>query len=71
MDILDIKINKEKLKQLAKNSVLFSVSIEDLNDFLRLVDSIEENDNGAEKITFLMNKFNQEKDSVVGILKNI
>jgi hypothetical protein len=71
MDIIDIKINKEKLKQLAKNSILFSVSPDDLNDFLRLVDSIEENDNGVEKISFLMNKFEQEKDSVVGVLKNI
>ena len=71
MDILDIKINKEKLKQLAKNSVLFSVSPEDLSEFIKLVDSIEENEKGAEKIIFLMNKFEQEKEIVVSGLKKI
>jgi hypothetical protein len=71
MDIIDIKINKEKLKQLAKNSILFSVSPDDLNDFLKLVDSIEENDNGSEKITFLMNRFEQEKVNVSKVIENL
>ncbi len=69
MNILDIKINKEKLKQLAKNSVLFSVSPEELNDFTNSVDSIEENDIGSDKIIFLINQFEEEKANITKTLE--
>jgi hypothetical protein len=71
MQTLDIKINKEKLKDLAKKSILFSVSPEDLNDFLKLIDSVEENTDGEEKINFLLKKFQEERNTVIESFKKI
>ena len=71
MNILEIKIKKEELKEIARKSLLFSISPDELNDFLTLVDSIEENETGLEKIKFLYNQFTEEKEAILSPFKKI
>jgi len=71
MDILNIKIKKEKLKQSARDSVLFSASIDTLGDFVKAVDSIEENDQAEEFLDEMIKRFNEEKKDVMESYKNV
>jgi hypothetical protein len=71
MDILDLKLKREELKNIAKRSLLFSVDIDSLNEFLRQVDLIDENDKGLEYVEFLLNKFRQEKSCVIDEISKV
>ena len=71
MDILDIKIKKEKLKQQARSSVLFAASNEALDDFIKAVDSLEENEHIEEYLDDMINRFNEEKEVVIQTYNNL
>jgi len=71
MDILEIKLNKAKLKDVAKNSLLFSVAPEELKEFCVKVDNIPENEDGAKAINELMSSFTEEKAEVIKSLSGV
>jgi len=71
MDILDIKIKKEKLKEIAKKSVLFSVSKEALEDFIKAVDLVSEDEKGSEELDSLFQMFQSEKDTLINTYKDL
>lgn len=64
MDILDIKIQKEKLKEIASKSVLFSVAPEELEEFKREVNQIPETESGFNSLNELMSAFEGEMGEV-------
>lgn len=71
MDISNIKIKKEKLKQIASRSVLFSASADALNDFIKAVDVIEENEQTEGYLDDMIKKFEEEREEVTKTYKNL
>lgn len=71
MNELEIKIKKEKVKEMAKNSVLFLASDEALVDFVKAVDMITEDEQGNIELDNLVSKFIEEKDSIADSYKDI
>lgn len=64
MNNLDIKIKKEKIKEMAKNSILFSSSTEALELILSAIDQITEDEQGNIELDNLILKFKEEKESI-------
>ena len=64
MNNLDIKIKKEKIKEMAKNSILFSSSTEALELILSAIDQITEDEQGNMELDSLILKFKEEKESI-------
>lgn len=64
MDILDIKIKKEKLNEIAGKSVLFSVAPEELDEFKKEVSQIPETESGLNALNELMSAFENETSEV-------
>jgi hypothetical protein len=64
MDILDIKIKKEKVKEIASKSVLFSVAPEELEEFKKEVSQIPETESGINALNELMSAFENETGEV-------
>jgi hypothetical protein len=71
MNQLEIKIKKEKVKEMAKNSVLFLASDDALSDFIKAVDIITEDEQGNSELDSLTAKFIEEKDSIINNYKDI
>jgi len=65
MNLINIKEKKEQICNLAKKSILFSTSVDNLNDFIKAVDSIEENEQAEEYLDELISKFKEEKEEVL------
>jgi hypothetical protein len=64
MDIIDIKIQKEKVKEIASKSVLFSVAPEELEEFKQEVNKIPETESGFSALNELMSAFKDETGEV-------
>ncbi len=70
MDTLEIKLKKEKVKEMAKNSILFSSSEEALETLIKGVDMITEDEQGNNELDELIQKFKTEKESVINSVQS-
>ena len=70
-NISDFQTKKEKLKETAKKSLIFSVSNESYKDFCDAVDLIKENEEGLDSLNYLYGIFLEEKKVVADKLEEV
>ncbi len=71
MNLTNIKEKKEEVCNLARKSVLFSTSADNLTAFIKAVGDIEEGEQAEEYLEELINKFKEEKEEVLKSYNNL
>lgn len=70
-DIIDFKIKKEKLKQLASKSVIFGATDEIHSDFVKALDLIKEDEEGLKSLDYLFESILEEKKLAQDKIKEV
>jgi hypothetical protein len=64
MSDLDLKIKKEKVKQLASNSILFKISSDELETFKKGIDNLPNKEGSMEVLSDMESTFLEEFDEI-------
>jgi hypothetical protein len=68
---LDFTNKKEKIKELAKKSVIFSISDDIYNEFIKALNLIKDDKKGQEALDFLIKCLANERKEIIKKCKKI